>query len=107
MSAFNAEQLDTFVYDICLDFIESFVAAGWAHSQLLVLGFDELTDSTAAAMQRLTTHFGAPVLVDSPELPHSNSHNSAAKVVSIACTTRAARCDVRALQRAALRQARR
>ena len=90
-----------------VEFIESFVAAGWARSQLLVLGFDELTDSTVAAMQRLTTHFGTPVLVNSPELPVSNTHASAAKVVSIACTTRAARCDVRALQRAALRQARR
>jgi len=72
-----------------VEFIESFVAAGWARSQLLVLGFDELTDSTVAAMQRLTTHFGTPVLVNSPELPVSNTHASAAKVVSIACTTRA------------------
>jgi len=89
-AAYSEQQLSReFETGFYVDFIELFVAAGWARSQLLVLGFDELTDSTAAAMQRLTTHFGTPVLVDSPELPVSNSHDSAAKVVSIACTTRA------------------
>lgn len=50
------------------DFLDAFLAAGWARSQLLVLGFRELTESTAAVMKRLTLHYGTPVLVDSPAL---------------------------------------
>lgn len=71
------------------EFIDAFLAAGWSRSQLLVLGFDELTaTATKAAMERLTTHYGTPVLVDSPEMPVANAHGSPTKVVQITCDTR-------------------